>query len=62
MEDHSLIVNLVATIVLAFFLGAIAQRFPPPLVGYLLAGVAVGPFTPDSSATPNWPFSSPKSA
>lgn len=47
MEDHSLIVNLVAAIVLAFFLGAIAQRFRiSPLVGYLLAGVAVGPFTP----------------
>ena len=27
--------------------GAIAQRFRlPPLVGYLLAGVAAGPFTP----------------
>ncbi len=47
VEDHSLIVNLVAAIVLAFFLGAIAQRFRiSPLVGYLLAGVAVGPFTP----------------
>ena len=47
MADHSLIVNLVAAIALAFFLGAIAQRFRiSPLVGYLLAGVAVGPFTP----------------
>ena len=28
-------------------MGAIAQRLRiPPLVGYLLAGVAVGPFTP----------------
>jgi len=32
---------------LAFVLGTIAQRFKlPPLIGYLLAGVAVGPFTP----------------
>jgi len=47
VADHSLIVNLVAAIVLAFFFGAIAQRFRiSPLVGYLLAGVAVGPFTP----------------
>lgn len=47
MESHSLIVNLVAAIALAFFFGAIAQRLRvSPLVGYLLAGVAVGPFTP----------------
>lgn len=47
MESHSLIVNLVAAIALAFFLGALAQRLRiSPLVGYLLAGVAVGPFTP----------------
>lgn len=42
---------LIATIVvglgLAFVFGALAHRFRlPPLVGYLLAGVAVGPFTP----------------
>jgi CPA2 family monovalent cation:H+ antiporter-2 len=37
----------VAAIALAFFLGALAQRLRiSPLVGYLLAGVAVGPFTP----------------
>jgi CPA2 family monovalent cation:H+ antiporter-2 len=42
---------LIATIVwglgLAFVLGAIATRLRiPPLVGYLLAGVVVGPYTP----------------
>jgi CPA2 family monovalent cation:H+ antiporter-2 len=42
---------LIATIVgglgLAFVFGTIAQRFRiSPLVGYLLAGVAIGPFTP----------------
>jgi CPA2 family monovalent cation:H+ antiporter-2 len=42
---------LIATIVmglgLAFLLGLLAQRFRiSPLVGYLLAGVLVGPFTP----------------
>lgn len=47
MESHGLIVNLVAGITLAFFFGAIAQRLRiSPLVGYLVAGVAVGPFTP----------------
>ena len=47
MESHGLILNLVAAIALAFFFGAIAQRLRiSPLVGYLIAGVAVGPFTP----------------
>ena len=47
MESHGLIINLVAAIALAFFFGAIAQRLRvSPLVGYLIAGVAVGPFTP----------------
>ncbi|MBN8605959.1 MAG: cation:proton antiporter [Caulobacterales bacterium] len=47
MESHALILNLVAAIALAFFFGAIAQRLRiSPLVGYLIAGVAVGPFTP----------------
>jgi CPA2 family monovalent cation:H+ antiporter-2 len=47
MESHGLIINLVAAITLAFFFGAIAQRLRiSPLVGYLVAGVAVGPFTP----------------
>jgi CPA2 family monovalent cation:H+ antiporter-2 len=42
-----LIAAIVAGIVLAFLLGAVAHRLRiSPLVGYLLAGVAVGPFTP----------------
>ena len=45
--DHSLISNLVLALVLAFFFGFVAQRLRiSPLVGYLLAGVAVGPYTP----------------
>src|SRR5262245_59183475 len=47
--DHSapLIATIVIGLVLAFVLGAIADRLRiSPLVGYLLAGVAVGPFTP----------------
>jgi len=47
LESHALIVHFVAAIALAFFFGAGAQMLRiSPLVGYLLAGVAVGPFTP----------------
>jgi CPA2 family monovalent cation:H+ antiporter-2 len=46
-EATPLIATIVAGIVLAFIFGTIAQRLrTSPLVGYLLAGVAVGPFTP----------------
>jgi CPA2 family monovalent cation:H+ antiporter-2 len=46
-HDTPLIATIVAGLGLAFLLGAIAQRFRiPPLVGYLLAGVLTGPFTP----------------
>ena len=39
--------TIVAGLGLAFVCGTIAQRLKiPPLVGYLFAGVAVGPFTP----------------
>jgi CPA2 family monovalent cation:H+ antiporter-2 len=42
-----LLETIVGGLVLAFIFGAIANRFRiSPLVGYLLAGVAVGPFTP----------------
>ncbi|WP_407150742.1 YbaL family putative K(+) efflux transporter [Bradyrhizobium sp. ORS 86] len=46
-HDTPLIATIVAGLGLAFVFGTIAQRFRiPPLVGYLLAGVAAGPFTP----------------
>lgn len=42
-----LIATIVGSLALAFIFGAIAQRLRvSPLVGYLLAGVVVGPFTP----------------
>ena len=42
-----LIGTMVAGLVLAFILGAIAFRLRvSPLIGYLLAGIVVGPFTP----------------
>ncbi len=47
--DHAtpLIATIAGGLGLAFLLGAIASRLRmSPIVGYLLAGVAVGPFTP----------------
>ena len=42
-----LIATIVAALALAFVLGAVANRLRiSPLVGYLLAGVVVGPYTP----------------
>jgi monovalent cation:H+ antiporter-2, CPA2 family len=48
MPHHtSLIATIVAGLGLAFILGIVANRFRlSPLVGYLLAGVLIGPFTP----------------
>ncbi|WP_205512400.1 YbaL family putative K(+) efflux transporter [Rhodopseudomonas sp. BR0M22] len=48
MEHNTpLISTIVAGLVLAFALGVVAQRLKiSPLVGYLLAGVVIGPFTP----------------
>jgi CPA2 family monovalent cation:H+ antiporter-2 len=47
-EHHApLIAMIAASLVLAFALGLLAHRLRiSPLVGYLLAGIAVGPFTP----------------
>ena len=47
LETSPRIAVIVVGLALAFVLGTLAQRLKlPPLVGYLLAGVAVGPFTP----------------
>ncbi|MEJ2814966.1 YbaL family putative K(+) efflux transporter [Caulobacter sp. CCG-8] len=47
MHHTSLIATICAGLGLAFVFGAIANRFKlPVLVGYLVAGVVVGPFTP----------------
>lgn len=46
-----LISTIVGGIVLAFILGAIANRLRlPPLIGYLCAGIVVGPHTPGYTA------------
>ena len=46
-HETPLITTIVAGLGLAFILGAIANRLRiPPLVGYLVAGIIVGPHTP----------------
>jgi CPA2 family monovalent cation:H+ antiporter-2 len=46
-HETTLIATIAAAFVFAFALGLIASRLRiPPLVGYLLAGVMIGPFTP----------------
>lgn len=45
--EHTLINTLIASIVVAFVLGMVMRRFELPVIlGYLLAGVAIGPHTP----------------
>jgi len=47
LHHTSLIATIVAGIGLAFIFGVLAKRLHlSPLVGYLLAGVLLGPFTP----------------
>ena len=46
-HDTPLIATIVAGLGLAFIFGTIANRLRlPPIVGYILAGVALGPYTP----------------
>src|SRR6185312_1635089 len=46
-HDTPLITTIVAALVLAFLFGAVANRLKmPPLVGYLIAGLCVGPHSP----------------
>lgn len=46
-HDTPLIATIAVGLALAFVFGLLAQRLRlPPIVGYLLAGVVVGPFTP----------------
>jgi CPA2 family monovalent cation:H+ antiporter-2 len=47
----TLLITMAAAFVMAFAFGFAASRLRvPPLVGYLLAGIAIGPFTPGLSA------------
>src|SRR5919197_476042 len=47
MSELEVLLNVVVALVIAFFGGALAQRVGlPTVVGYLVAGVLIGPFTP----------------
>src|ERR671938_1260964 len=52
MPDLQLLVDLALAIVVAFVGGNLAHRLGQPVIlGYLLAGVAIGPFTPGPTAS-----------
>jgi monovalent cation:H+ antiporter-2, CPA2 family len=52
--QSQLIIDLVLAILAAFVGGLIAQRLRQPVVlGYLVAGIALGPFTPGPTADPH---------
>lgn len=47
MHEIPLLINITLALVVAFIGGLIARRLGlPTIVGYLLAGIAIGPFTP----------------
>jgi len=47
MHEITLLINIAVALVVAFFGGLLARRLGlPTIVGYLLAGIAIGPFTP----------------
>ena len=47
MHDFPLLINITLALVVAFIGGLVARRLGlPTIVGYLLAGIAIGPFTP----------------
>src|ERR671919_2673542 len=47
MHEVTLLINIAVALVVAFFGGLLARRIGlPTIVGYMLAGIAIGPFTP----------------
>ncbi|HEX2185040.1 MAG TPA: cation:proton antiporter [Chloroflexota bacterium] len=54
MDDLTLVLDLVLAVLAALVGGVVARRLGQPvLLGYLLAGVALGPFTPGPVADPH---------
>ena len=46
-DELPLLINIAVSLVVAFVGGVIARRIGlPTIVGYMLAGIAIGPFTP----------------
>ncbi len=47
MHEVTLLINIAVTLVVAFIGGVLARRIGlPTIVGYLIAGIIIGPFTP----------------
>src|SRR5512138_2771167 len=47
MHDVPLLINITLALIVAFIGGVAARRMGlPTIVGYLLAGIVIGPFTP----------------
>src|SRR4030042_2004180 len=47
MHELPILINITLALLVAFIGGVIARRVGlPTIVGYLLAGIAIGPFTP----------------
>ena len=47
MHEVTLIIDIAVALVVAFIGGVLARRIGlPTIVGYLLAGIVIGPFTP----------------
>src|SRR5215203_6196162 len=47
MHNLDLLINIAVALVAAFLAGTVARRLGlPAIVGYLLAGMVIGPFTP----------------
>ena len=54
MSDVGLLLDLATAVLVAFLGGVLAQRLGlPVVVGYLVAGIAIGPFTPGFHANPH---------
>lgn len=50
-QDISLITTIAAALGLSMLLGFVALRLRmPPLIGYLLAGIVIGPATPGKTS------------
>jgi monovalent cation:H+ antiporter-2, CPA2 family len=53
MHEITLLINIAVALVVAFMGGILARRIGlPTIVGYLLAGIAIGPFTPGFEGDP----------
>jgi CPA2 family monovalent cation:H+ antiporter-2 len=47
MHEVTLLINIAVALVVAFIGGILARRVGlPTIVGYMLAGIVIGPFTP----------------